>query len=173
MPRSFLGRLATVIKLCSLLWRWYCMDQFYPQLYLALYRTRDQAPGLMGQFRKIVAASPGDRWPVGEILRDQDVDRFPVLEDRSLPVRQKAGGREVDADVQFVVVLLVIQIHGQGAAACPGDGTQRLKGLSLPFRQRLRRYGAHPKVRGTETVAAAPKTPVHRLVTGSADAGPA
>lgn len=49
MPRSFLGRLATVIKLCSLLWRWYCMDQFYPQLYLALYRTRDQAPGLMGQ----------------------------------------------------------------------------------------------------------------------------
>ena len=134
--------------------------------------TKRGAPGLMGQFREIVAASRGDRWPVGEIFRDRDVDRFPVLEADALLGRQETGGREVDADVQDTVQLLVVQIHRQRAVTGPGDGMQRLKGFLLAFRQRPVRYGAHPKVSGTETVAAAgPKTPVHRLAPGSADAG--
>ena len=41
--------------------------------------TKLRTPGLMGQFRKIVAARRGDRCLVREIYRDCDVDRFPVL----------------------------------------------------------------------------------------------
>ena len=52
--------------------------------------------------------------------------------------RQETGGREVDADDQVAVQLLVVQIHRQCAVTGPGDGAQRLEGFLLAFRQRRR-----------------------------------